>query len=109
MSDLPRLSELDAASPFVSRHIGPREHEVATMLDRLGYATLDELMLAAVPGGIRARAALDLPPAASEETTARELREMAAANAPGEAMIGLGYHATLTPAVIRRNVLEDPS
>ncbi len=109
MSDLPRLSELDAASPFVSRHIGPREHEVATMLDRLGYASLDELMQAAVPGGIRAQAALDLPAAASEETTARELREMAAANAPGEAMIGLGYHATLTPAVIRRNVLEDPS
>ncbi|WP_442938867.1 aminomethyl-transferring glycine dehydrogenase [Nocardioides sp. AX2bis] len=79
------------------------------MLDRLGYASLDELMQAAVPGGIRAAAALDLPPAASEETTARELREMAAANAPGEAMIGLGYHATLTPPVIRRNVLEDPS
>ncbi|WP_145723901.1 aminomethyl-transferring glycine dehydrogenase, partial [Nocardioides sp. J9] len=49
------------------------------------------------------------PEAADEEATAAELRALAAANVPGEAMIGLGYHATITPAVIRRNVLEDPS
>src|SRR5690242_6717687 len=79
------------------------------MLDRLGFASLDALMEAAVPGGIRSATSLDLPTPLSEEAVARELRARAAANRPGESMIGLGYHATITPAVIRRNVLEDPS
>ncbi|GAB2757082.1 aminomethyl-transferring glycine dehydrogenase [Nocardioides salsibiostraticola] len=112
MSHLPTassLSELDAASPFVRRHIGLTEADEQHMLDRLGFATLEELMAAAVPGGIRQSAVLDLPAAASEETVASELRQMAATNKPATAMIGLGYHATITPPVIRRNVLEDPS
>ncbi|WP_370289184.1 aminomethyl-transferring glycine dehydrogenase [Nocardioides sp.] len=95
--------------PFVRRHIGPDDAQVATMLDRLGYASLDELMDAAVPKAIRSQQALDLPEAVDEETAAAELRALAAANVPGEPMIGLGYHSTVTPAVIRRNVLEDPS
>ena len=66
-------------------------------------------MEAAVPGGIRAAEALDLPAAATEERAARELRALAAANTPREPMIGLGYHGTITPAVIRRNVLENPA
>ncbi len=109
MPDLPSTSSDDVSATFAQRHIGPREHEIEVMLDRLGHDSLDALMQAAVPGGIRAAAELDLPAAASEETTARELRDLAAQNRPGEAMIGLGYHATLTPPVIRRNVLEDPS
>ena len=79
------------------------------MLAALGFDSLDALMAAAVPDGIRSAAELDLPPAADEETVARELRELAARNRPAESMIGLGYHGTITPAVIRRNVLEDPS
>ncbi|WP_372727124.1 aminomethyl-transferring glycine dehydrogenase [Nocardioides sp.] len=79
------------------------------MLERLGFSSLEDLMEAAVPGGIRAAAELDLPAALTEEATARELRAIAAANRPGEPMIGLGYHATITPPVVRRNVLEDPS
>src|SRR3954451_24116338 len=79
------------------------------MLGRLGFATLEALMEAAVPGGIRTDAELDLPAAQSEDTVARELRGIAEDNNPGEPMIGLGYHATITPPVIRRNVLEDPS
>ncbi|WP_397187335.1 aminomethyl-transferring glycine dehydrogenase [Nocardioides ochotonae] len=79
------------------------------MLARVGHASLEELMDAAVPGAIRSADALDLPPALSEHQVADELRALAAANRPGEAMIGLGYHATITPPVIRRNVLEDPS
>src|SRR3954463_7990246 len=79
------------------------------MLAKVGFASLDELMAAAVPGGIRTTADLRLPEAASELTVARELRALAAENHPAEAMIGLGYHATITPPVIRRNVLEDPS
>ncbi len=109
MSDHPTLAELDGATPFVDRHIGVRPDDVETMLERLGFASLDALMDAAVPGGIRAAAELDLPAALSEEDTAAELRAIAALNVPGEPMIGLGYHATITPPVIRRNVLEDPS
>ena len=109
MSDHPRLAELDAALPFVERHIGPDDAAIATMLQHLGFESLDALMAAAVPGGIRAGAELDLPAALSEAATAAELRSLAAANRPGEAMIGLGYHGTITPPVIRRNVLEDPS
>ncbi|WP_301539719.1 aminomethyl-transferring glycine dehydrogenase [Nocardioides sp. zg-DK7169] len=95
--------------PFEDRHIGLSADAVATMLARVGHASLEELMDAAVPGAIRSAAALDLPPALSEHEVAHELRALAAANRPGEAMIGLGYHATITPPVIRRNVLEDPS
>ncbi|MGZ4497715.1 MAG: aminomethyl-transferring glycine dehydrogenase [Nocardioides sp.] len=105
----PSLSELDAALPFVDRHIGLRPEDETTMLKRLGFPSLEALMEAAVPGGIRSAEALDLPAPLTEEATARELRSLAAANRPGETLIGLGYHGTITPPVIRRNVLEDPS
>ncbi|WP_107765527.1 aminomethyl-transferring glycine dehydrogenase [Nocardioides terrigena] len=101
-------SDLTTA-PFVERHIGLREPDVEVMLKELGFDSLDALMEAAVPGGIRAGADLDLPPALTEDVAARELRRIAGLNRPAEAMIGLGYHATITPPVIRRNVLEDPS
>ncbi|HWI42410.1 MAG TPA: aminomethyl-transferring glycine dehydrogenase [Nocardioides sp.] len=97
------------SAPFVNRHIGPDADQVTAMLDRLGYSSLEDLMDAAVPKSIRSTELLDLPDAVSEEEAAAELRALAAANVPGEPMIGLGYHATVTPAVIRRNVLEDPS
>ena len=109
MSDHPSLSELDAAQPFSRRHIGIDDDARATMLAALGFETLDDLMRAAVPGGIRAGAELALPEAASEEQAARELRALAARNTPREPMIGLGYYGTTTPPVVRRNVLEDPS
>jgi glycine dehydrogenase len=109
VSDHPSLAELDAAMPFVDRHIGLSPEDIDTMLETLGFDSLDALMDAAVPGGIRASAELDLPAGQSEDAVARELREIAAQNNPGEPMIGLGYHATITPPVIRRNVLEDPS
>ncbi len=94
---------------FVARHIGPDDADVARMLEAIGHESLEGLMSAAVPGGIRSAAALDLPEPLDEEATARALRTLASQNRPAEAMIGLGYHATITPAVIRRNVLEDPS
>jgi glycine dehydrogenase len=109
VSDHPSLVELEAALPFVDRHIGLRPEDIDTMLETLGFASLDALMDAAVPGGIRASAELDLPAGQTEDAVARELRAIAAENNPGEPMIGLGYHATITPPVIRRNVLEDPS
>ena len=109
MSDHPRLTDLDTAQAFVDRHIGPGADERATMLAALGFDSLDALMDAAVPGGIRAADELGLPAAATEWQTARELREVAGRNVPREPMIGLGYHGTTTPPVVRRNVLEDPS
>jgi glycine dehydrogenase len=109
VSDHPSLTDLDGALPFVDRHIGLRPADERAMLERLGYGSLAELMDAAVPGGIRSAADLDLPAALTEEAAAKALRTVAAANRPGEAMIGLGYHATITPPVVRRNVLEDPS
>lgn len=96
-------------SPFVDRHIGLRPDDIEKMLGALGHDSLESLMAAAVPGGIRAADDLDLPEAVSEDAAARELRHLAGLNRPAEAMIGLGYHATITPPVIRRNVLEDPS
>jgi glycine dehydrogenase len=108
MSDTPSLHDLDAAAPFATRHIGPGPGERQTMLDALGYASLDELMAAAVPPAIRSETALSLPPPVSEPEAIAQLRRLAARNHPGVAMIGMGYHPTATPAVIRRNVLEDP-
>ena len=95
-------------SVFADRHVGPRPDDVARMLERIGFGSLDDLMSAAVPPAIASRT-LDLPEPLSEHDAARELRRLAALNRPGESMIGLGYHATITPGVIRRNVLEDPS
>jgi glycine dehydrogenase len=109
VSDHPTLAELDAAAPFAARHIGIDPAAEATMLATLGFGSLAELMDAALPGGIRSADALDLPAPASEDTVARELRALAAENRPAESLIGLGYHPTLTPPVIRRNILEDPS
>ena len=97
------------SAAFADRHIGPRPAEVEAMLAAVGFDSLEALMSAAVPGGIRSAAALSLPEAATETQVARELRELAARNRPAEPMIGLGYHGTTTPPVIRRNVLEDPA
>ena len=95
--------------PFVRRHIGPSPAEQQEMLQSLGYESLDALMAAAIPKGIRHGGLEALPPALSEAEVLARLRELAERNHPGVAMIGLGYHPTVTPAVIRRNVLEDPS
>jgi len=95
-------------SVFADRHLGPRADDVTRMLGVVGFDSLDDLMTAAVPAAIASRT-LDLPEPLSEHAAARELRRLAGLNHPAEAMIGLGYHATVTPPVIRRNVLEDPS
>jgi glycine dehydrogenase len=79
------------------------------MLAECGYGSLDAMVEAAVPTAIRVTRDLDLPPAASEEEATAELRKLAALNKPMVQLIGLGYHDTLTPPVIRRNVLESPA
>jgi glycine dehydrogenase len=94
---------------FAARHIGPDPDEQSQMLKSIGYPSLDALMDAAIPEVIRWHGRLDLPAAASEEETIAELRAIAGRNQVSTSMIGLGYYGTFTPAVIRRNVLENPA
>ncbi|WP_214366381.1 aminomethyl-transferring glycine dehydrogenase [Pseudonocardia sp. H11422] len=105
----PTTARSDADSDFARRHIGPSADDQAKMLAEVGYASLDELIDAAVPGGVRSDRPLRLPAAVSESEVLAQLRDLAALNSPGEPMIGLGYHGTITPGVIRRNVLESPA
>jgi glycine dehydrogenase len=94
---------------FMSRHIGPSPTEQAHMLGTLGYASLDELTAAALPPGLAGDSSLTgLPPAVSEPRAQRRLGELADQNQVLTSMIGLGYYGTVTPAVIRRNILENP-
>ncbi len=103
------LSELDRADAFTARHLGPRPDEQQRMLERVGHDSLDALMRAAVPAGIRGAGTGSPLEPLGERPALERLRETLRRNTPGTAMIGLGYHPTATPAVVRRNVLEDPS
>jgi glycine dehydrogenase len=98
-------------SAFTVRHIGPSPVAQQQMLAELGYSSLDELTEAALPEGTPA-ANLSLPELAeplTETQALAELRRMASRNQVLTSMIGLGYYDTITPAVIRRNVLENPA
>ncbi|WP_194823311.1 aminomethyl-transferring glycine dehydrogenase [Micromonospora sp. S-DT3-3-22] len=94
---------------FADRHIGPGPDDERRMLEAVGYGSIDELMDAAIPEAIRWHGALDLPAPATEREAIAELRALASRNTVAVSMIGLGYHGTHTPAVIRRNVLENPA
>ena len=99
---------------FAARHIGTDVAAQASMLATVGYPTVDALVNAAVPPSIHVdgfRDASDsvLPPAATEREALAELRRFARRNTVNRSMIGLGYYDTITPAVIKRNVLENPS
>ncbi len=110
MSDQPTLFELEQCDRFAARHIGVAPAaEQQRMLAELGYATLESLLTEAIPQTIRDTVPLALPLAASEAEVAAELREIAGRNRVLTSMIGLGYYDTITPAVIRRNVLENPA
>src|SRR5664279_4869639 len=98
-----------APTQFADRHIGLDAPGLATMLHLLDQQSLDGLELAAVPSIIRHASPLELPPPASEAEALSELRALAARNTPMVQMIGMGYHDTLVPAVIKRNVLENPA
>jgi glycine dehydrogenase len=96
---------------FESRHIGPSHEQEATMLLELGFADLDSFIKAVVPENIAMgqRLADVLPPALSEVQTIAELRKLAGLNQVFDSFIGTGYYGTITPAVILRNVLENPA
>ncbi|HHU10911.1 MAG TPA: aminomethyl-transferring glycine dehydrogenase [Intrasporangiaceae bacterium] len=95
-------------SAFTDRHIGPRDADLATMLQRVGYDSLNALTNAAVPEGISGSVDLDIEPAESEYAVLDELRSFARDNTVTTSMIGMGYYGTILPPVIQRNVLENP-
>jgi glycine dehydrogenase len=93
---------------FVRRHIGPRPADAGEMLKQLGYASLDAMIDAAVPKPIRLGRLLQLPAARSEHEVLAALKEIASQNQVCRSFIGMGYYDCITPAVIQRNVLENP-
>jgi glycine dehydrogenase len=96
---------------FADRHIGTDATAQATMLAAIGYSSVAELVEAAIPESILVDrlASSSIPPAATERQALAELRALAQKNTVRRSMIGLGYYDTITPAVIKRNVLENPS
>lgn len=95
---------------FAARHIGTDADAQSTMLAALGYDSVAALVTAAVPDSIRvAELPAVLPEAATETEALAELRELAGRNTVKRSYLGLGYYGTITPAVIKRNVLENPS
>lgn len=104
------MTVTSASTSFVDRHIGARRQaDVETMLKAVGYGTVDALVDTAVPKDIRQDSGLALTAALSEVEVLAELRKLAAKNKTAVQMIGQGYYDTVTPAVIRRNILEAPA
>ncbi|MGK7869463.1 aminomethyl-transferring glycine dehydrogenase [Falsiroseomonas sp. E2-1-a20] len=109
MNAIAELSALEDKGEFARRHIGPSDSEIAAMLKVVGAESLEALAARTVPADIRSDKPLPLPPAATEAEAIAELRALAGKNrADIKSLIGLGYHGTLTPPVILRNVLENP-
>ncbi|MEE2803333.1 MAG: glycine dehydrogenase (aminomethyl-transferring), partial [Pseudomonadota bacterium] len=109
MSDVQRpLSDLEMHDDFMRRHIGPNEEDVGSMLHTLALDSLADLVAKAVPESIITERALDLAPARGERATGTYLRHMRHRNQVFISMIGCGYHGTVMPPVIKRNVLENP-
>ena len=104
--DLSKLSQLQ--TQFTLRHIGPTTTEKQAMLGQLEYENIDELIDAAVPAAIRMAGKLDLPGGLSEHDALAKLQVLARKNKNLRSLLGLGYADTITPAVIQRNILENP-
>lgn len=93
---------------FIERHLGPRSADAEQMLETLGYSSLDALMDAVVPSQIRLDGDLQLPAPLSEHEAQAKIAGYAAKNKVLAQMIGAGYYDAVTPAVLRRNILENP-
>ena len=93
---------------FIDRHLGPRSADAEQMLETLGYSSLDALMDAVVPSQIRLDGDLQLPAPLSEHEAQAKIAGYAAKNKVLVQMIGAGYYDAVTPAVLRRNILENP-
>lgn len=108
MSQLPSLSQLQDPNVFLRRHLGPDAREQQAMLETLGVTSRTELIEQTVPPAIRLNRALALPAALDEDAALAKLKGYAEQNQVWTSLIGMGYHGTLTPTVIVRNVLENP-
>src|SRR5215471_19547061 len=104
-----RKSTSEAASNFARRHIGPSSRDIAAMLEAVGAKSLSELMSQTLPGAIRQKAPLDIGRALSETEALSHMRELAGQNQVFTSLIGQGYPGTVMPAVIQRNILENPA
>ena len=103
------ISELfQSHDQFIDRHLGPRPADAKAMLAALGVDGIEALIDEALPDDIRTSRPLDLPPARTESETLAALRELADQNQVMRSFIGQGYAGTVTPPVIRRNLLENP-
>src|SRR5947209_12433925 len=99
----------EPATSFVRRHIGPSSRDVAAMLEMVGVKSLSELMNQTLPASIRQKVPLDLGRALSETEALTHMGELASQNQVFTSLIGQGYSGTILPAVIQRNVLENPA
>ncbi|MDH0895191.1 MULTISPECIES: aminomethyl-transferring glycine dehydrogenase [unclassified Pseudomonas] len=104
----PRLDQLQQPDAFLRRHLGPDAREEQAMLDALGLGSRDELIVQTVPPAIRLNRPLDLPAALDEQGALAKLKGYAEQNQLWTSLIGIGYHGTITPTVILRNLLENP-
>ncbi|GMR02319.1 MAG: aminomethyl-transferring glycine dehydrogenase [Acidimicrobiia bacterium] len=102
------MSATPQLGAFASRHIGPREPDVASMLEVIGHPTLDALIDAAVPEAIRSHRLPSVDGPLSEVEAVARMRRAADKNDVYRSVIGMGYYGTITPGVIQRNVLENP-
>ena len=96
------------SAPFVQRHIGPNQADTQEILSYLGYESTAALADDALPKSIRQAGPIGLPDALDETDTLAALRAFADKNVQKQQLIGNGYYDTITPAVIRRNVVENP-
>ena len=103
------LAALENPDEFQARHIGPSADDQKAMLAELGCDSLADLVDAAVPPNIRSNCPLELPPGLTEAATTEALRALADRNTVVTSLIGMGYYDTITPPVVRRNVLENPA
>ncbi len=109
VSSLPQLEiNLDTDAEFVGRHIGVTPADLPEMLSLLGYRSLEELINAVIPPGIRLQRPLALGEGLSETAALQKLRTLAQQNQVWRSYIGMGYYNCITPAVIQRNILENP-
>lgn len=94
---------------FALRHLGPRENDVTTMLDTIGLETLDQLIYETIPSDIRLKNPLELEHIMTEYEYANHIRDLGRTNKVFKSYIGLGYHPTIVPPAIQRNIFENPS
>ncbi|TRX00907.1 aminomethyl-transferring glycine dehydrogenase [Candidatus Methylobacter oryzae] len=108
-SSRPGLAQLEMRGNFINRHIGPNPLQTRDMLAELGVNELEDIIGLAIPANILNREPLKLTETISERAVIKHLRKMRERNKVFTSMIGMGYYDTIMPAVIKRNVLENPA